>query len=227
MSTELELRLFHRQDLECALLPAHEVQRVFGKLPSIVGDSPKTGDVENYLRNAHDDLFKREKSWPELRQEYLTSASIYAFAQPLLFHNLDPTYLAQFKRIIRRSPYSLEQPLLLFIDGTEAVHEHEIDEEFHARLVHLEMGLVDGEHFDRSGQFNRTLQEKRRFVAGKLRGDYHEADHFTFIGLHDVCIPLFGDTRHGEEYKDLHRTLEEQNGTYYLPIPSFLANNTD
>ena len=182
---------------------------------------PKKEDVETYLKNTNGFLVTKEVN-DKTRKSYLITASIYVFANPILHLGVNETYKSSFCRILRKEPFNLKDPLTILFNKSGSEEEPQVSFQSNPLVRFEENTLKEGE-FKRSDRFKRNLITGLEKISAKLHHEYSESAHLEFVGIYDVCLPLFGIKRKNPRNLVTSEMLKEERGSFYLQIPSFLT----
>ncbi len=221
----LELHQILREDLNCYLIYPHEIKRVF-EMQNFFNGLQKKDDIENHIQKVTGMLFDRSLPTEILFRNYISAAAACVFVQPLIVKSLDDKIVKNFVDVIRKSPYFLEDPLLLFHDADSGylLETESIRSEFNSSIIDIDKDeIMFAQKFDRSDNFKRKMREKLIEVSNSLYHNYSEIGYFSFIGLYHVCLPIFGVRNSRRDYSTLYEKLKETHGTFHLTVPNSLV----
>ncbi len=185
------------------------------------GKIPTKEDIRAYLNHVHGMLVERRDSPGHTAREYLTALSIYSFVRPLVRLDIPPSFPNTFVRIAQKSPYSVDAPLDIIFRTADA--EDDALFETHNRitmLLSIEDVMLDPRAvFSRSEHIKHELVESLRQTTGILLSKYTPEGHFTFVGMYDVCFPLFGIPKKNASHNRLADALRKHYGAFNLKSP--------
>ena len=201
-----------------------ELSRVVEALSPFRESTPTKQDIFAYLTQANGALVTCRDSPEQAAREYVTAASFYTFVRPLMHFNISPDLPASFARIIGKSPYKVKKPLEVIFRETCSCAENVSSLENLPPLLDIEEAEFDPRAvFTRSERFKFKMNGALQKVSGNLSHQYTHEQHFAFVGLYDVCFPLFGLRKKGAQHEDMGRKLREQYGSFSIQFPHCLA----
>ncbi len=224
---DLEMRTIPQFEQSVFYIPEYELSRVLEKSSPFQGSFPTKEDIISYLTKVNGSLKMREEQKDLLKEQYITAASIYIFVQPLVHLNLPLERQKLFVSIAERRPYNVRDPLEIVFEKGEDEESNTLGSLFDAHLITLEETLhLDAQAiFERSELIKNKLLQGLNYAACALQHAYSEKNHLIFIGLWNICFPLFNIAQRNETYLDLNRTLRSDHGTIHLKLPLYLAPN--
>jgi hypothetical protein len=193
--------------------------------------------IENYLDEVNGILENRTESSEEMRRNYVMASCIYLFGEPLLQMKISNKTKQKFNDLIWRK-YEVEHPLKLSFREANYNEQTSSDEEYEeleidkfVKIVHGVISKpVQGEiHTD----FSATEKSKGKIVRElnllssgiNSPKKYSRDNHFIFVGLYDVCLPILGADKERETFQNTDEMLKTKYGEFVFEIPEFDEEN--
>jgi len=215
----LSMQMIPRPDLGLELLTLEEISAVMERAnPFRDQEFVKEKEVIKYLENANGYLAsRRNKTLEELRDYYLVSVGLYSFAKPLLQLRIEERLEENFISILRRGPYNLTQPLDLYFHSTE----EELPVESIPDVLEItDQTLPVRAKFKKSKNFQQKIEQGLFFTIEDLEKEYSRKAHFSFVGYHDICVPLFNGSRQ-DAYFEIEDNLRLNQGVFLMKMPDY------
>lgn len=218
----LEMRMVPQHEMGFFYITHEELSKAVEEYSPFRQQLPTRTDITRYLTNVNGSLIASRSSPERIGPEYVTASSIYTFVCPLVHLNLPQELSTSFKSIVRRSPYRVENPFTVIFKP--AMHREEEDEmiehqEQHSLINMEDIDLDPSAVFTRSERCKRAMVASTRIIVGNLLHEYTREGHFSFVGLYDVCFPLFGVRLNKTLYNDLGNRLRNQYGSFSIQFP--------
>lgn len=220
-----DIRLIQTQRPELDMMLLNDIKQVIMQKTPFYEFNEK--ELYDYLDHVNS-LLKEGKSGhdkhskQEIREHYITAASIYTFAVPLLNMNVPADTGKNFSNILRQD-YGWKEPFSVYFkhnDGEYDWWDH--NEEFVQidRETEMENLAINGKR-SVLGKVESELSE----VCNRLDGEYTRRDHFSFVGFYDICPHLFKlkfKEKNEVRYSRMDASLEENYGSFEFKIPEEL-----
>lgn len=191
----------------------------------------------NYLGNVNDILNSRrapsgleemlegENLRLRMREHYVVASCVYLFAQPLLDFEIPSKTRNRFNTLIRQK-YRVIDPFNLYLkraeDSDELLDEEEareIKKFINPANEHLKQG------FSGSRNAITVLFNELTYWAGELQAkNYSEQNHFMFVGLYHVCLPLLGIKENDPRFTRftiVDRWIKDHFGEFVFQLPEY------
>jgi len=198
-------------------LQLSELREILEQESPFKGRGNEIHKVCAYLKDTNEFLSLGKLDSSSLKKRYITSVSIYTFADPLMRLELEEKFKKQFVWLVEKN-YSIESPLnFLFVDSKKRRQEDE--ETGHGELVEIEEGaLKETQKMRFSEGVEKRLQDGIRESQCKVMKDYNKINHYIFEGFWYACFPLCGLKQNNPRYEETARFLKDEKGTFLMRI---------
>ncbi len=179
--------------------------------------------LESYLSEFNIHLEKNDLPSIEMKRDYVTASCIYIFGEPILGLDINPDLKKSFYHFCWRK-FGIENPLNLYFRRANYDEEKSENEEYEDKTEYL---AVDEKTIQKDFAGSEKTKEKilreLNEISGNLLNDkkYSEDNHFTFIGMKDVCLPLLGIHEQRNNFSETEKMLKEKYGVFVFEIPYF------
>src|SRR3989338_5622623 len=223
--SSLEMRMISQPEMGFFYLTQDELSREIEELSPLLESIFPKEDIIAYLTQLNCALITARSAPEEIAREYVTAASIYTFVRSLLHLDISQNLPDAFTRLARKSPFKVKNPLeIVFQDATSYEPVSSLENLAQPLIIIEESDLDPEAVFARSERFKHKIRDSVRLMSGNLLQSYTREHHFAFIGLYEICFPLFGLRKKDVSHDFLSHKLRKQYGSFGIQFPCCLAD---